>query len=299
MSEPEWSDFKFLLALSRSGSVAGAARLLAVDGSTVSRRLSAAEEMMGAVLLVRGGREFAFTPEGKVALAAAEAMEAAVLTATAALRTSKKELQGIVKLACTPSSVHFLASFQDIVAQRHPGLGVELLSGRAAVDLAKGEADISIRSLRPKDLNLVVKHNFEWATCVYAERTYFENRVRPKSHEDLRAHRLVRYAEGFSRLPAFGWINQFADMTQPSVRVDSVDMARSMIASGAGIGTLLCTMGDASPGLERVFDAPIDVMSCWIVYHQASRDSARVQTVLDMLVEYHIEKRDILNGTRR
>jgi DNA-binding transcriptional LysR family regulator len=299
MSEPEWSDFKFLLALSRGGSVAGAARLLGVDGSTVSRRLSAAEETMGAVLLVRGGREFAFTAEGKVALAAAEAMEAAVLGAAATLRTSKKELQGIVKLACTPSSMHFLASFQDIVAQRHPGLGVDLLSGRAAADLAKGEADIAIRSIRPKDLNLVVRHNFEWATCVYAERSYFENRVRPQSHEDLRAHRLIRYVEAFSRLPAFGWLDQFADATQPSVRVDSVDMARSMIASGAGIGTLFCTVGDPSPGLVRVFDAPIDLMSCWIVYHQASRDSARVKTVLDMLIEYHIEKRDILNGTRR
>ena len=39
----EWSDFKILLALARAGSLAGAARDLQVDGSTVSRRLAALE----------------------------------------------------------------------------------------------------------------------------------------------------------------------------------------------------------------------------------------------------------------
>ena len=58
MTDPEWSDFKVVLALGRSGSVAGAARILGVDASTVSRRLAAAETAMGAVLIVRGGREF-------------------------------------------------------------------------------------------------------------------------------------------------------------------------------------------------------------------------------------------------
>jgi len=55
---PEWSDFNVLDALARGGSVAGAARELAVDASTVSRRLAALEESLGACLIVRGGRDF-------------------------------------------------------------------------------------------------------------------------------------------------------------------------------------------------------------------------------------------------
>ena len=298
MSEPEWSDFKFLLALSRGGSVAGAARLLGVDGSTVSRRLAAAEETMGAVLLVRGGREFAFTHEGKAALAAAEAMETAVLGAAAALRTSKRELQGIVKLACTPSTVHFLASFQDLVAQRHPGLGVDLLSGRAAADLAKARRTYPSAVSGPRistsssDTTLNGRPAFTRRGPI-SRIALAPDPMRPPGAQARPLRRRLL------RLPAFAWVDQFADVTQPSLRVDSVDMARSMIASGAGIGMLFCTVGDPSPGLVRVFDAPIDLMSCWIVYHEASRDSARVQTVLDTLVEYHIEKRDILDGTRR
>ena len=56
--EPEWNHFRVILALGRAGSVAGAARRLGVDSWTVSRRLAAAEEALGAVLIVRGGREF-------------------------------------------------------------------------------------------------------------------------------------------------------------------------------------------------------------------------------------------------
>jgi hypothetical protein len=56
--EPNWDDLKVLLALARGGSVAGAARELKVDHSTVSRRLAAMEQGFGAQLLVRGGRAY-------------------------------------------------------------------------------------------------------------------------------------------------------------------------------------------------------------------------------------------------
>ena len=67
--EPDWNDIKVLIALSEAGSVAGAARRLDVDGSTVSRRLAALEEALGVMLIIRGGRDFVITPDGRSALA--------------------------------------------------------------------------------------------------------------------------------------------------------------------------------------------------------------------------------------
>jgi len=77
----QWDDFKVLLALSRGGSVAAAARELEVDNSTVSRRLAALEVALDAQLLIRGGREFSWTDAGRAAVGSAEAMEAAVTAA--------------------------------------------------------------------------------------------------------------------------------------------------------------------------------------------------------------------------
>ena len=101
-------------------------------------------------------------------LIAAEAMETAVSVASASVRAAKTALEGIVKIACPPSAIYFLMPFQEIVAKRYPGLGVELVSGRLPVDLAKGEADIAVRNARPTDLDLVIRHSFEWGSCVYA-----------------------------------------------------------------------------------------------------------------------------------
>jgi DNA-binding transcriptional LysR family regulator len=294
----EWSDFKVLLALGRTGSIAGAARALTVDGSTVSRRLAAAEQALGAVLIVRGGRTFSFTEEGKAAVAAAEAMEAAVVEALAAVRRARSGLQGIVRVACPPVAIAFLAQFHARVAERHPGLGVDLIAGRAPVDLAKGEADISIRSLRQDDLDLVVAHRFELGSAVYAAPSYLAAHGQPASHDAVAGHKLVRYTDAFLNLPAFRWLERYADPASPSVRVDSIDLARSMIAAGSGIGVLYCLAGDATEGIVRVFDEPIDQMTIGIVYHTSMQGSARVRAVLDLLTAYHEAHRNELSGRR-
>lgn len=298
MPEPDWNDLKVILALYRGGSVAAAARILAVDASTVSRRLSSVEAAMGTVLINRGGREFHFTAEGKSATVAAQAMEKAMSEAILAVRSSRSDLTGIVKVACPPSIVHFLEAFEHVVSSVHSGLGIERLSGRAPSDLARGEADISIRSVGVVDPDLVVAHRFDLGSCIYASESYLADHGCPNELQDLKQHNLVQYSEAFLHLPAFRWIEVYGNPTKSVVRVDSIDMARSLIAEGRGIGALFCTIGDKTPGMTRVFADPIDQMECAIVYHQSSRGSARIRAVLDLLIGHFIERRDELSGRR-
>ena len=183
-AEPDWNDVRTVLALGRAGSVAGAAQLLKVDPSTVSCRLAAAEAAFGAVLVVRETRDFSLTGEGRSAFAAAEAMEAAADRARVEVREARGGLDGVVRIACPPVAIRYLEDFPRIVASRHPGLGVELLSGRAPVNLSKGEADISIRAVRPTDMDLAVAHAFGLGSGVFAARTYIESRgLRPARPE--------------------------------------------------------------------------------------------------------------------
>lgn len=296
-AEPDWNDFRIILALGRAGSVAGAARVLKVDASTVSRRLAAAEAAFGAVLVVREGREFALTREGRSAFAAAEAMEEAADQARADVRSARDTLDGVVRIACPPVAIRYLERFPEVVASRHSELGVELLSGRAPVNLGKGEADISIRAVRPTDMDLAVAHSFGLGSGVFAARSYVEAHGRPAPHEDVAGHGLVRYADAFLHMPPFAWIEQFAAPGGPTVRVDNIDMAQHRIASGAGIGVLYCIAGDADDRLVRLFDEPVDVIDMSIVYHQSMRGSARLRAVLDLLIAFHVERRaDLVGG---
>jgi len=223
-AEPDWNDFRVILALGRAGSVAGAAQVLKVDPSTVSRRLAAAEAAFGAVLVVREAREFSFTSEGKSAFAAAEAMEAVADRARAEVRDARGSLEGVVRIACPPVAIRYLEDFPETVTSQHPELGVVLLSGRAPVNLAKGEADISIRAVRPTDMDLAVAHSFGLGSGVFAAKTYVEAHGRPSTPADISGHALVQYAEAFLHMPPFAWAEQFAGPGKPGIRVDNIDM---------------------------------------------------------------------------
>ena len=285
-----------LLALGRAGSVAGAARTLGVDASTVSRRLAAAEEALGAVLLVRGGREFAFTPEGRAALEAAETMEAAVGAAVAQVRTSRAELLGIVRLSVFPSIAEFLRPFPGIVAAAHAGLTVELRASRDTVDLAGGQADIAVRVNRELPQDLIMRHAFELGLALYASTSYLDTAGRPTVVEDLRRHRLILYTEEFRSYPFAAWIEQYADADLPVTRVDSVEMARSMIAADGGIGVLWCCHGDQLPALERVLPDPVSSVEVCLVYHRSLRGAARIKAVADLLVTFLTDNHAVLSG---
>ncbi|MBV9941291.1 MAG: LysR family transcriptional regulator [Solirubrobacterales bacterium] len=297
MTEPEWSDFRVLLALGRAGSMAGAARILGVDASTISRRLAAAEKATGAVLIVRGGRDFAFTTEGQVLLRAAEAMDTAVAEAVASVRAARAELAGVVRLSLPPSMVHFLRRFPHIVAERHPGLGVVMESNRAVADLARGEADIAVRASRPTAHDLIIRYVFELGLAIYASRAYLDRAGRPSSTEDLRRHKLVLYNATFTSAPV-SWLEEYHDQRAPVSRVDSVDMALSAIAAGEGIGVLYCCHGDSYAELERVLPDPIASQSLHVLYGRAARGSARVKAVADFLIVYLVEHRDALAGAQ-
>ena len=172
----EWSDFRVLLALARAGSVAGAARELQVDNSTISRRLAALEDAVGAKLLIRGGREFSWTREGRVMLEAAEATEVATAAALRAVRASKVDMKGSVRVAVTPAMVHVLMrQLIPGLRQAHPELSVELRGAYGRADLVKGDAEIAVRMARPEEPDLVARRAFDCAWCVYAAASYLES----------------------------------------------------------------------------------------------------------------------------
>ncbi len=297
MAEPNWSDFRIILALAKGGSVTGAAKLLGVDASTVSRRLATAEEGFGATLIIRGGGKFCFTAEGRAVLDAAEDMDAKISATTNSVRSMREVPVGTVRIACVQTAVHLLRPLVSEVTNDFPGLHIEVMSSLASVDLAKGEADIAVRTIAPTDPSLVIAHSFTWGSCLYASKDYLSKYGRPKTPEELSTHQLVQYGRPLLPLRAFGWVEQFADPDQPATRVENTDSARIIIEQGGGIGALFCFVGDACATIERVFPEPFDQMDSWVLYHESARGSAKVRTVLDALLPYLRERSAVLPGT--
>jgi DNA-binding transcriptional LysR family regulator len=285
--EPDWDDFKVLLALARAGSVAGAARALGVDNSTVSRRLAALEDAVGARLLLRGGREFGWTAEGRAAIGAAESIETAVAQGLRTCRAARSDVSGSLRLSCPSGLVTPLAGMMlPAVREKHPALAIELIADNRTVDLAKGEADMALRMFRPTESGLVARRTFEMGWGVFASRAYLAEHGTPASADELAGHRLVLYHELLLRVPGPRWLEARRGPHTLFLRVDNTEVASNAIASGGGIGIVPCFEAVGRPDMVRVFPEPMAFNTGWIVYHEATRDTARVRAAVVALVEF-------------
>lgn len=295
--EPDWGDFKVLLALAGAGSVAGAARELAVDHSTISRRLAALEEAVGTKLIIRGGREFTWTAEGRTLLNAAEAMDAAASQATLAVRTAKSGVEGCVRVSVSPGFVPVLMRLMlPPLRTQYPTLNVELRGAYQRVDLAKGEADIAVRMARPTETDLVARSAFDCGWFVYASDAYLEDHGRPESPADLAQHQLVLYVEAMHGIAPLRWMEPHRGTAQQLSRVDNLEIAYQTIAADGGIAVLPAFIGDAVPRLRRVFEERIGVNTGWIVHHEVLRHAARIRTVTHALAEFFERHAPMFSG---
>ena len=97
-----WDDVRLFLALCRARTVGAAARALAVDASTVSRRLAALEEVLATTLFSRGREGIAPTVAAEGLLPVAEEMEAVMNRFARAADRLEREVSGLVRLTCPP-----------------------------------------------------------------------------------------------------------------------------------------------------------------------------------------------------
>src|SRR5262250_1496805 len=75
----QWDDVRFFLAVTRAGSLSGAARALGVGHVTVGRRIALLEKRLGVTLLNRTPDGFTATSAGDAILRQCMAMENAAL----------------------------------------------------------------------------------------------------------------------------------------------------------------------------------------------------------------------------
>jgi DNA-binding transcriptional LysR family regulator len=283
--EPDWSDLKVILAIGRARSVAGAARAMGVDQSTVSRRLAALEETVGAALVVRGGRELTLTAEGRMLQAAAERIDGIVAEASLALRAAKDDVAGTTRMSCPPGFLLHVMNALRAAREKYPALNVQVNGDYRTVDLAKGEADLALRAFRPTEPDLIVRKLVDLGWAVYASPAYEEERGLPATFDELPAHALVLYPVTMHSVTGLRWMDEHKGNAKEVVRADNIELAAQVVSSGAGLGVLPAFV--ATPHrLVRVFEENITVTTAYCVYHESARSTARVRATADALASY-------------
>ena len=282
---PDWSDLRFFLEVARNGTLAAGARKLGVDSSTVGRRLSALERELGAKLFTRTPDGLALTAAGEAMRSAGVEMEQAVLRGEQRALGADRELSGVVRVATTEmlGEVVILPALRTL-HERHPQIRVELLTGSGQLDIARREADVALRYVRPDRGDLVARRAGKVAFAAYASKKYLAARGCPVRGGGLSGHDIVAYNSSIPHWPAGQLGGEPLGDARIVLRTNSTSMLVKAVRLGLGIGPLPCFLARADRTLERVPSAtPTKADELWLVVHEDVRRTTRVRAVIDAM----------------
>lgn len=295
-----WSDLQSFLAIARSGSLAGAARMLAVNHSTVFRRLNALEEQLGVRLFERHATGYAPTAAGEEMVAVAERVEDEVLELERRLLGRDIELRGTLRVTTTDTLAQsllarHLRTFHDAYRE----IALELLTSNAFFSLSRREADVALRPSRQPDETMVGRRLAEIAVALYASRDYVARHGRPDRSDALAGHALVTGDSSLAHLPATRWLTSRASSQAVTLALRCNSWMSQLAAARAGLGlvALPCFLADPEPELVRVLPPePALASELWLLTHADLRRTARVRAFMDHMAAGIRQDRGLLEG---
>jgi DNA-binding transcriptional LysR family regulator len=285
----DWDLLRYFLPVARMGSLTRAAEQLKTTPSTVSRRVGELETALGTLLFARTPHGYGLTPEGVSLLSKAQVVEDRMLDLERSRGSDDSGLPGAatVRVATAENlATAILVPAMGCLRSRHRHIGLELSTGVRAVSMARHEADLSLRLVRPTQNTVTVRKVGVQAHAVYASAAYLAARPIGAGVDGLPDADLVGWDEEFAALPMATWLRD-ACPGQPLV-LATTSLAAQVAAVRAGIGAavLPCFVGDREPSLRRIVE-PDEVPSqdLWLALDPALGRVPRVRAVADWVTE--------------
>lgn len=165
-----WDDLRLFLCVAEQGSMSAAARILKLGQATLSRRIGELESRLGEPVFTRASQGVSLTALGLRLLPSAQHM--AEWAAEAKVQQGQG-MQGKVRIAAPPVAAYdFVAPMVADIRQAHPGLQIELLSAVRVLNLGRGEADLSLRTIATQDPDLVCLDQISVPIKAFASERY-------------------------------------------------------------------------------------------------------------------------------
>ena len=294
-----WDDFRVVLAIAREGSLSGAARRLKVDQSTVSRRLAALESATQTQLFSRTPKGYVPTAAAEAVLVSIEHIEGSAIAVERALVGQDAQLEGRVRLATSDSlAAWYLVPRLHVLRAQHPGVSVELVTGTEPVNLARRDADVSLRMSKPAQPNLIARRLGRAAWAVYAAHTYIARRGAPDLALHLEGHDAVVLDDALQNTVGARWQRRCGERGHPVLASNSLLAHAAGIVAGLGVGPLPCLYGDTRLELSRLGTDTIGHHDLWLVVHPDVKKNSRVRAVMDAVANLIEGDGALLSGQR-
>ncbi len=284
--DPDWDDLRVFLAVSRSGSLSAAGRVLRLDAATVGRRVARLEEALGASLFTRSPQGYAATVEGQRLFEAALRVEEAVSGALGAARGQGDALSGQIRIGAPDGCANFL--LPQVVAalvRDHPALDVQIVALPRVFDLSRREADMAVAVSRPPGGRLLAERLADYRLSLAASRAYLADHPAIGEIGDLKGHRIVGYIPEMIFDAELDYLAE-AGVDRVAVASNSVAVQLNLIRAGAGLGIVHDFALAAAPEVVRVLPGTVGLMrTFWLLRHADDRRVERLNRFARLLSE--------------
>jgi DNA-binding transcriptional LysR family regulator len=282
---PHWDELRTFLEVARDGSLSGAARRLGLTQPTVGRHIDALEAALGISLFTRSPRGLTPSVAALTLSPHAEAMAAAAAALGRAASGEAGADRGAVRV--TASDVIGCEVLPPILAAfriEHPGIAIELTLTNRNEDLARRDADIAVRMVRPTQSGLVARRIGTARIGLYAHRDYIARFGEPRSLADLASHCVIGFDRDDRTFRAAGEIGRRLTREDFGFRCDN-DLAQlAALRAGVGVGGCQKNIARRMPELAAVLPNALQyALEVWLVMHESLKATRRVRLLFDHL----------------
>jgi DNA-binding transcriptional LysR family regulator len=243
-----WDDLRVLLAVLRHGSFTGAAERLAIEQSTVSRRIASLEAALGVPLFDRTPQGPRPTETGQALQAHLERIEAEVFALTEHVQGTSSELSGRVRVSTTESFAVqvFIPEMLPRLRETHPRLAIDLVLSDSETDLVQREADLAIRFFRSRRGDLVEKRVARLPLTFLAHKRYAKH----APHDASALSWIVLELRG-GHAPDAAYLARHLSVT-PAMKTTSHLAQVEAVRAGLGVAVLTRALTHIDPNLVEL-----------------------------------------------
>ena len=295
---PSADDLLILLAVGRTGKYTTAADELGLNHTTISRRIAALELAVGGRVLARVSGGWELTELGREALAAAEAVEAAVRSLSTEAG-GKRALEGVVRISATDGFSAYIAAPAAAAVQReHPNVAVEIVAATRRASQQRSGLDVEVVVGEPTVHRAKALRLGDYCLGLYGSREYLRTHGVPSGVADLHRFPLVYFIDSMLQVDDLDLATSFAPAMRESVTSTNVFVHVEATRASAGLGLLPCFMADRHGDLVRVLTDEVAIrLTYWLVTREETLRRPEVSAVVEAIVARMAGQRNVLLGT--
>ncbi len=282
-----WDDYRYFLAVARSGRLSAAGQQLGVDHATVGRRIKSLEKNLGTLLFDRSPQGYSLTDTGIRLVSVAETMESETISVLAQMGAEQQAISGTIRIGASEGiATAVLARCAGELCRQHPQLEIQIVAMPRTFSLSKREADIAITLSPPTSGRLKFRKISDYKLHMYGTKKYLDSHEKIETIDDLIKVRGIGYVNDLIYDKELDYIPLVSPDIKPYLTSTSVHVQLEATLADAGVCILHDFMAAPYKQLRKVLPEQISfTRSFWYVVHEDYAKLERVRVVSEAIIE--------------